>query len=111
MIESRVTDIVFRRFAQTVTSYDVSGNESEMLVIIDRNIERYNAQGSLIVDVDMMTALSESNVTRGYYISSGSLWWQVRDRISDDGHVAEWELKRTVVNLENTLDATLDISL
>jgi hypothetical protein len=92
--ESRVSMTAFRKFAAGVTLTDPDGVESVQLALIDREIERWSAASDAVVQMDVLTLASSTPVKRGWGVKYGIYEWQVRDRMSDDGHLVEFELKR-----------------
>jgi hypothetical protein len=92
--EHRVSMTAFRRFAAGVTLVDPDGEESIQLALIDREIERWSAASAAVVQMDVLTLASTTSATRGWTVRYSGYEWQVRDRMTDDGHLVELELKR-----------------
>lgn len=111
IFEARVSNSTWLRFTQPVDVYDTDGAITISRAIIDMEIERWSSTSEAIVNMDVLTVQSDTPILRGWYIVRNGIGWQVRDRLSDDGHLVEYELRRVRMDFGNTLDATLDMSL
>lgn len=109
--EFRVSISAWSRFAASVDVYDTEGAQQSIKAIIDREVERWSSASDCVVNTDVLTVPSSSNIKRGWYVVHNSQGWQVRDRMSDDGQLMELGLKKVPISFESTLDATLDFSL